>query len=359
MTEIANLFCLIRPVGATIIWLGVFLAALPQASDPVPAPMQPRLTVTKGLEKPVSALYFTPDSKKIAICQLDKIKFFDTRDGKEIAALSDIDGCGVLGFRAGGGEMVTTNGQTIFIVDLKTNKVDRTIKLAGQVRGPRLTDDGNAVFYSREDQMGEDQILTMVDLTTGKAVIEIKAIRHYGCLAVSPDGKWAATGRSGTDPKIVVYDLKAGKEHLTIDAYPDTKERPGGTGVTALVFSPDSKSLLSLGGKGGQPLIKWETATGKRQSELAESNGNRAMAWSPDGKTIAVAGFAKKRGNGRLGLWNPAALQIFDDEVLGEIDYAAQLVFSPDGKTLAVAGVTEDGKSFALWDVPRPGDKKP
>ena len=81
------------------------------------------------------------------------------------------------------------------------------------------------------------------------------------------------------------------------------------------------------------------------------------MAWAPDGKTVAVVGSSDEDIEGRFGLWNPDSIQLFDDEVLGKVGGARLLIFSPDGKTLAVAGATKGVQSIALWDIPQPGDK--
>jgi WD40 repeat protein len=373
------------PVRAAVVAalsLGAALAGLAQNQNPAPAAGKPRLTVTDCLYAGVHNMVFSPDGTKIAVGQPHDIEIFDTVKGKEVACLtrgSDEPDSIPVGFRANGEEFVSCNGKKIIIWDLQRAKVDRTFEPPGMEGCMQLAADGNTVvFLSNKGEnvrpvldpltdkptdkvtKGE-QYLTVFDLKTGKAIADIKASRDVGGLIISPDGKWAATRGRRSDPKVVVYDLKAGKELLTIDAYPTTKESPITWGVKSLAFSPDGKSLLTRGASDYR-LIKWEVATGKKLNELSPKSllGNVAMAWSPDGKSVVVAGEPDKdKGRkGRFGLWDSFSVQVFDDDIIGELDYPAQqIVFSPDGKSLAVAPVSEDGKSFALWDVPRPGDK--
>src|SRR5271165_961416 len=61
-----------------------------------------------------------------------------------------------------------------------------------------------------------------------------------------------------------------------------------GTTIMAVAFSPDGRSLLTVGQDDGR-IILWDVATGKRLREVAQLK--RLEAWfatfSPDGKTIA------------------------------------------------------------------------
>jgi WD40 repeat protein len=359
------------------LWLCAVLRAF--GLDPEPPQIKPRLTVHKGLEDGVGTMILSPDGKKIAVGQRHSIKLFDTKTGNEMVCMTTDkpdDYCTPIGFRADGAAFVYSSGKKIYIWDLKTNKVDRIFEVPGMEGSAQLAADGNTMLYATtkghdvrpvlHPQTGQatdrvrtgEQYLGVFDLKSGQATTEIKASRGFGCLAISPDGKWAATGWNWEDPKVVIYDLKAGKELRTIEAYPVTEKSPR-TGVKSLAFSPDGKSLLTFG-QAEPRIILWDIGTGKSDNELQPRTfgGIRAMIWHPDGKTIVVAG-AGKDGKGRLGLWNRNAVQVFDDDVLGNIaiETGVQLVVSTDGKMLALTGVTGDEKSFALWDVPNPGDK--
>ena len=69
--------------------------------------------------------------------------------------------------------------------------------------------------------------------------------------------------------------------------------------VNAVAFSPDGKTLASAGDDGVVRL--WNPATRKQLARLTSRTGAvTAVAFSPDGKTLASAGY-----NGAVGLWNP------------------------------------------------------
>ncbi len=337
--------------------LGTVIAALgQQPTDPSASP-EPRQTVSDGIDKVVYTVMFSPDSKKIAIGQGDRVKLFDTTNGKELLSLTSTemkDGFAPIGFRADGEEFVTFTVDTISIWQLKTKNVDRQFSPPGQIRSPLLTANGDTLVYSREDKMGQNQVLTLLDLKTGKVQTEIKVGKPYYLPAISPDGKLVAVAlKDGVS--VAVYDLQTAKELQTLKKAP--LRTPNGeeiAGLSGLAFSPDGKRLAATGAYSFQPLTLWEISTGKQLNELSPKclGGNGAMAWTPDGKTLAVAG--KK-----IGLWNPDSVQVFEDEIVGNLKHGTrQIAISPDGKTLAAGPVTLDGKSFALWNLPQPGDKK-
>jgi RNA polymerase sigma factor (sigma-70 family) len=113
--------------------------------------------------------------------------------------------------------------------------------------------------------------------------------------------------------------------------------------VSNAVLCRDGKTLIT-GDRSGH-LIFWDVVTGKQSRRLWASRLIASLAVSPDGKTLAVAGYQNVRlwdlatGN-RLRDWKTPSLRC--------------LVFSPDGKTLA--GSPYDSPIY-LWD-PATGAKR-
>jgi RNA polymerase sigma factor (sigma-70 family) len=108
---------------------------------------------------------------------------------------------------------------------------------------------------------------------------------------------------------------------------------------TGLVFTPDSKTLLSPGKDG---VVRfWEVATGKELRRLrVQDQEIRCFALSPNGKVLAVP------DNDGIALWNvDAGKKLRQLSIKG----VQALAFAPDGKTLAVAG---PDRIVSLWDVP-------
>jgi WD40 repeat protein len=99
----------------------------------------------------------------------------------------------------------------------------------------------------------------------------------------------------------------------------------------------------------------WDVATRRVVANLpdwasaVEASGAVTAMFSPDGKTVAVAGV-----NGSTALLNvasaTAAVTLYDPRSQGDVTISAA-AYSPDGRLLAVAGGTL-GKTF-IWSISR------
>jgi len=161
---------------------------------------------------------------------------------------------------------------------------------------------------------------------------------HTGpVLAVaSAGGPVLASG--GADHKVVLWELPDGKVLHTLDA---------GAPVRALAMSPDGKTVAA-GGDG--PAIRlWDVATGKS----AASDGLRAhtdwllgLAFSPDGKQLAASGYdgivrVWEVGTGKKLLEVPGKPPPPPKTPPGPPNIVWSVAFSPDGKQVAVGGADE------------------
>jgi WD40 repeat protein len=117
-------------------------------------------------------------------------------------------------------------------------------------------------------------------------------------------------------------------------------------GVASTHFSPDGKLLVS---GGGDKMIRiWDVAEGKMLHECAgPSSFTCAVRFSPDGKTIAGAGYESGQGN-MIYLFDVAtgkALPTLPGHPSGGI---RRIAFTPDGKQLVSGGF--DG-TVRVWDL--------
>jgi RNA polymerase sigma factor (sigma-70 family) len=108
--------------------------------------------------------------------------------------------------------------------------------------------------------------------------------------------------------------------------------------VHALAYSPDGKTIATTGV--GRALVLWDAASGKELRVFPSRGQPRSVAFSPDGKRIATdhrMGQVWEVATGKL-LWERKNVQ----------SVATAVAFSPDGKTLATAN---SDKAVHLWDT--------
>jgi WD40 repeat protein len=111
--------------------------------------------------------------------------------------------------------------------------------------------------------------------------------------------------------------------------------------VTAVLFRPDGKTLISAGLDG--QLRTWDVATGRDLSRVeAHKDCVYGAALSADGKRLATAG-----GDKLVKLWDATTLKPVRN-FEGHTQEVVAVAFSPDGKVLATGGAD---RTIRLWDV--------
>jgi WD40 repeat protein/serine/threonine protein kinase len=164
--------------------------------------------------------------------------------------------------------------------------------------------------------------------------VEDVAFSPDGSRIASAGGTWNPTspGTSNSN-SIKLWDTVTGKALRAALVH---------RGVRQIRFSPNGRVLASCGFGGDVKL--WDVASGQELCVLKPENGAfDSVAFSPDGKTLAVA----DRGSKSVRFWDLAEKKWLGSLPVGTS--TARLHYSPDGRMLAL--LHPDGAQ--LWDVTR------
>ncbi|HKQ08474.1 MAG TPA: TIR domain-containing protein [Blastocatellia bacterium] len=152
----------------------------------------------------------------------------------------------------------------------------------------------------------------------------------------SPDGRILAStvvviehcGECGID----LWDIKSGKKKATLKGHTQN--------IYAMAFSPDGKTLAS--GSADQTIKIWDLNTGHELATLRAEEWVRSITFSPDGKVLASGGMT-----GTVSLWDVRSHRELV-QLKGHSGIVRVVEFSADGKLLA-SGC--DDATIKLWDV--------
>jgi WD40 repeat protein/tRNA A-37 threonylcarbamoyl transferase component Bud32 len=212
----------------------------------------------------------------------------------------------------------------------------------GKLRDVALSRDNRLVAAGGEGGM------RVWNLATGE---EVHALGHpdgVGKVAFSPDGRQIASigfvqlgAKSNRPVEVKLRDAVTGRELRTL------------AGDGALAYSPDGALLATSGAD--HTVRLWESATGAELRRIATPDRSvMALAFSPDGRTLAGAGNASgPEARGEVTLWDAASgreLRTFR----GHTKWVGTVCFSPDGRRLASTGGDDLVK---VWDPAAGGEE--
>lgn len=275
--------------AAVVLALASIPLALPASLSAEEA--EPRI-VLRGHTDAIASLAFTPDGKTLLSASYDSsIRFWDIKTSRCTKAFKEPD--------------------DFKLCSMALSPDGKTLALGGV---------GNKILL-RDVASGRGSYLRDTYRTAAPQVV------------FSPDGRYLASG-SGCVDEVDLWDVNSGLKVATF--------KVSEYGATALVFTPDSKTLASVEYRHGIKL--WDVATGKRLNALKIRPLLRDAALSPDGKSLAAVATADDE---IVYLWEVATGKLQRTLKIGGFA-TGQISFSPDGSTLAVGG--KDGR-IKLWSV--------
>jgi WD40 repeat protein len=277
----------------------------------------------EGHKDGVLTLAFSPCGKFLATAGEDNtIRLWDIPDGIEIQAIEAHSGdIRAVAFSPDGDIFASASwDKTIKI--WKTSDCS-TIAEAASHEGPV-----NALAFSRDGKLlysGSDDGTIKVFSCPGCSLKNTlkPEIGDIKSLAVSPSGLLAI---GGTELQLLAPDGKMLKDN---DSYL--------YGIRSLAFSPDGKRLAVSTGM-EKRLEIWDTEKLLESGSVKDSDWINCATFTPDGKYVVTGGTAVK-------VWDPATgacLKTFE----GHADEIYSVDISPDGKYAASAS---NDKTVKLW----------
>ncbi len=169
---------------------------------------------------------------------------------------------------------------------------------------------------------------------TGGIPVRADILPQAASLAWSKDGKIVAVG---TYREVKLFEMPGGKIQRTLTGHADV--------VRALAFSPDGTTLAAAGGVPGQggEIRLWNMADGTLKRTLTgHTDCIYGFGWRPDGKQFATSSYDKT-----VKIWDvEKGVSIADLKDHADAVYA--VAYTTSGKYLATASAD---RSIRVWDA--------
>jgi WD40 repeat protein/uncharacterized caspase-like protein len=310
------------------------------------------VVVNAGNSENVQAIAFAPDGQWFATVSGPTIKLWETASGRLLRTLNghskDIQS---MALTPDGSLLVSCARDGMNIWDTATGSLVRSVppqanSHSGTKDTPQavaISHDGKTLFslffagyVTRSDMQGGNQsqvfdIVRQSPPAKGKQT-DTRPDGYAISIALSSDDRWFAVGylmrnKSG---QFAVYDAANGQMARSFNGHTDS--------VESVAFSPDGRWIASA--SHDHTLKVWDRSSGKPlQTFAGKSDGWENVAISPDGKRVASVITDKV-----VTIWNAASGKV---EQTIKANYAGRgLAFSPDGRTIAIGE-----QQTKLWDL--------
>lgn len=293
----------------------------------------------RGHDAYLTAVAFDPTSKLLASGAHDRtIRLWDVATGKTLRVLTGhTDQVSALMYLPDGKRLVSASwDRTARLWDAETGKQLRVFEGHRlSLKTLHVSADGKRLATS-----GLDGLACVWDIASGKRLQSIEASRvGVNAIALSHDGRQLATG--ALDSAIGVWDVRTGKKQWLTDG--ESESRTTRNRAECVAISRDLHAIASGAYDGGVRLFEVGKATPRL---LGRQDGPVwSIAFSPDDKSIASVGFR----DGTVHIWDRAN----GGEVkrlTGAKGGTSRVVYSKDGKILVAGGGSLDPTIF-VWDV--------
>jgi WD40 repeat protein len=140
--------------------------------------------------------------------------------------------------------------------------------------------------------VGRDQAAKLTDASTGQFIENINALRgELAAIARHPTRDVILIGGAERIPYLYTMDRSASMK-IADDSTLIRKFETQEGAIFALAFSPDGSRIAVAGAADDVPI--YQTETGERTATCKGQKGTYAVAFSPDGEQLATGGFDGK-----------------------------------------------------------------
>jgi formylglycine-generating enzyme required for sulfatase activity/WD40 repeat protein/serine/threonine protein kinase len=280
-----------------------------------------------------NAVAYTPDCLRLLSGGSDQsLRLWDTVSGKELRTFPVAKSVASVDFLPDGKHFAYAGDGTLSVSDLDIDTPAWSVE-GETLSRLALSPDGRLIFVGRNDGNAYAWN-TGSGKQAGRFAGNLQQVR---AVAVSPDSKMVAVGSGNHEQqKGDVRVLEIARAHA-LHQWPHT------TPVYCTAFSPDGTSIAA-GSQGGVIKI-WNLETGTEQASLshgAHVHGAVALAYAPDGRTLASLGYWQDKPT--LLIWDTIGSKLLKE--LSVPGHPNDIAFAHDGRHLATANA--DGTVYIL-----------
>ena len=304
----------------------------------------------QGHAQGISSIAYSPDGKTLASAETgswnsslsgdNAVKIWDVTTGKLLRALQGHN-------KSVGLVAYAPDGKTLACAQAghwgSTVSEDKTVKIWDVATGKPLrilqghTDGVTSIAYAPDSKtlaLGNDKDVELWEVATGQMRHTFQGhTERVFSVSYAPDGKTLASG--SYDKTVKLWDVATGQLLRTLQGH--------GEYLSQVLYAPDGKTLACAQVGPHVNIVElWDAKTGKLLRTL-QSEGAGNLSYSPDGKTLALAGSNDKA----VKLWDAETGKLLRT-LRGHTESVGLVAYAPDGKTLASAS---DDKTIKLWDA--------